>query len=79
MKIVRIVFCILSCACVAASILVGVLVDWPYFFILAAAAALFGALMLLAKNKADPPAEAPDFMNSDEENARINAENEEKK
>lgn len=74
MKILQITLCILSCVAVAASILVAVLVDWIYFFVLAAAAALFAFGMVIVKRKREPRVELPDYMNSDEENARINSD-----
>ncbi len=75
-NLLQIIFCILSVLCVAATLLVGVLVSWLYALIAAAAAILFACLMLWCKN-GNPfrrPPEEPhaDYMNTDEENERLN-------
>ncbi len=71
MKTLRIVFCILACACVAAVVPVAIFFEY-YCLIPIAGAFCFGAAMLLAKRASVPKTEKPSFMNSDEENARIN-------
>ena len=76
MKAVRIIFCIVACLLVAAGIPVAVLFGWAWFFVFAAGAAVAAGIMLFAKKRSDPPAPPqPDFMNTDEENERINREN----
>ena len=70
MKYLQIVFCILACACVVAVVPVAVFFE-IYCLIPIGAAFLFGGGMLLAKRAAMPKREEPSFMNSDEENARI--------
>ena len=75
MKTVRIVFCILACLLVAASVPAAVLWGWMWFLVLICGAALSAAVMLFAKKRSEPAEPPrPDFMNSDEENARINEE-----
>ena len=75
MKILTILFCILSCLCVAACVPVFI-----YFklwgFVCAGAAALFALLMVGAKHgfKRTPPQKQTDFMNTDEENEQIRRE-----
>lgn len=76
MKILRIVFCILSCLCVAASVFIGVYYGLQWCLITLAGAILFGAGMFLAKNKSEPKQRSTDFMNSDAENEQIRKENE---
>lgn len=78
MKTLRIIFCILSCLCVAASILVGVFVGWEWFVLTAVLAVAFGAGMIFAKDKSDPKPRSTDFMNSDEENETLQKENSKK-
>ena len=72
MKILQIVFCILSCLCAAAVVPLAFFFDL-YCLIAIGAAFVFGFLMLWAKRAATPKLPQPSFMNSDEENARINA------
>lgn len=62
-RIFRIVFCILSCACAAAAVLVGALVGWEYFLYLAAGGVIFGALMVICKrtDSSEPALPPPDF------------------
>ncbi len=70
-KIMRIVCCVLACLFVAAAIPVGALFGWVWFLVPAVIGALFAGLMLLFKKRSEPKAPpAPDFMNTDEENAR---------
>lgn len=75
MKTLRIVFCILSCVCVAASVFIGFYFGWEWFLITACGAVLFGAGMLFAKNKSEPKPRSADFMNDERENEEINEEN----
>ena len=75
-NIFQIVFCILSVLSVASVFFLGAFLGWLYALIGVAAAILFACLMLLMKN-GNPfrrPPEEPhaDFMNSDEENERLN-------
>lgn len=68
-QILQIIFCVLSCACVAAAFIVGAYFDLLYCLIAVLAAAVFAALMLLVKygnpfHKPEPPEN--DFMNTDE-------------
>lgn len=72
MKALQIVLCVLACACVAA--VVPVAVFFEYYCLLPIAGAFgFGLAMFAVKRAAAPKPEKPSFMNSDEENARINA------
>lgn len=75
MKILRIVFCILSCACILAAIPVGICCDVAYLLVDLFAALAFGGAMLLCKRKTDASVRSTDFMNSEEENERIRKEN----
>ena len=79
MKTLRITFCILSALCLAAAIPIGVVFGLPYLFALLGGAAVFAILMFAAKGsfRRVKPQPKPDFMNSDEENERINRLNEE--
>ena len=79
MKTLRIVFCILACLCVAASIFLGAFLGWAYFFIAVAAAVLFGGAMFFVKKKSEPVERRTDFMNSPEENDKIREENDSQK
>ncbi len=78
MKILQIIFCILSCLCVAASVFVGIFCGWGWFALVIAFAVLFGGAMFLVKRKINPPQRTTDFMNSDELNEEIKKENENK-
>ena len=72
MKVLRIVFCILACLCVAAIVPVAVFFEW-YCLLCVGGAVLFGGGMFLMRRLMQPkPLPKPDFMNSDEENERIN-------
>ena len=51
MKILQIVFCILSCVCVAAVVLVGIFCDLIFITIPIGLAVVFGVLMAICKNK----------------------------
>ena len=75
-QIFQTVFCVLSVLSVAAVLLVGILAGWLYALIAVAAAILFACLMFWCKN-GNPfrkPPEEPhaDYMNTDEENDRLN-------
>ena len=73
MKILRIIFCILSCLCVAVCIPIAAFFGlWACVPL--AGAVVFGLLMLAAKNNFRRPVPPPkaDFMNTDEENKKIN-------
>ncbi len=71
MRTLRIIFCILACASVAAVVPVAVFFEY-YCLIPIGTAFLFGFAMFAAKRAAAPKRPQPSFMNSDEENARIN-------
>ncbi len=76
MKILRIVFCVLACLFAAASMVIGMIFGLMWFLIIVACAGIFVILMFLTKQKSEPQEPPrPDFMNSDEENAKINSEN----
>lgn len=79
LKILRITFCILSALCLAAAIPIGAFFGWVWLVGLLIAAALFALLMFGAKNgfRRQTPAPKPDFMNSEEENEKINRANKE--
>lgn len=72
MKVLRMIFCILACVCVAAVVPVGIFFEW-YCIIPLGGAVLFGVLTVAAKNnfRREKPAPKTDFMNSEEENERI--------
>ena len=78
MKVLRIVFCVLSCLCVAAVVPVAVFYEW-WCFLCVAGAVAFGGLMFLAIRLSTPKVTPTDFMNSDEENAEILRKREEDK
>lgn len=68
-------FCILSALCVVAAVFLGVFLDLFYALIGAGGAIAFLLLTLLVKHgnpfRREKEEPHPDFMNSDEENARI--------
>ena len=75
-QIFQTIFCVLSVLSVASILILGILCGWLYAFIGVGAAILFACLMFLCKN-GNPfrrPPEEPhaDYMNSDEENDRLN-------
>ena len=75
-QIFQTIFCVLAVISVASVVLLGVLVGWLYALIGVGAALLFACLMLWCKN-GNPfrkPPEEPhaDYMNTDEENERLN-------
>lgn len=72
MTALRIVFCILACACVAAAVPIGIFYEW-WCLVPIAAAGIFALLMIAAKNGFSRPKKEvkTDFMNTDEENERI--------
>ena len=75
MKILRIIFCVLSCLSLAAVVPVGALCGLGYIAIPVVACALFAFLMFFVKQKSEPaPKKEADFMNTDKENAAIKRE-----
>lgn len=72
LKTLRIICCIAACLCVAGAIPLGVWCGVVYALAALLAAALFGAGMYFFKNKSEPEQPTPDFMKSDEENAKLN-------
>ena len=80
MTALRIVFCILSCACVAAAVPIGIFFEW-WCLVPIAAAGIFALLMIAAKNGFSRPKKEvkTDFMNTDEENERIRRLDDERK
>lgn len=72
MKVLRMIFCILACVCVAAVVPIGIFFEW-YCIVPLGGAVLFGVLTVAAKNnfRREKPAPKTDFMNSEEENERI--------
>ena len=77
MTVLRIVFCILACVCAAVAVPIGIFFEW-WCLVPIVAAFAFGLAMIMAKNASAPPEEKTrtDFMNTDEENAKIkNSEN----
>ena len=75
MKILQIASCILACIFVTAAVLGGIFGGLVYALVFAALALVFTGVMFFAKKKAGPAVRTPDFMNSDEENEKINEEN----
>ena len=72
MKILRTVFCVLACVCVAATVPIGIFFGWYCLFPIAGAL-VCAIAMTWTKEVSEPkPKPRPDFMNSDEENERIN-------
>ncbi len=59
MKILRIVFCILSVLCVAVSIVLGVTLSVMWFLIAMCVAVIFAALMFLCKKRSEPTPPPP--------------------
>ena len=72
MKVLRIILCILACASVAAVVPIAIFFEY-YCLIPVGTAFLFGFGMLAAKRASTPKLPKPSFMNSQEENDRINA------
>ena len=75
-QIFQTVFCILAVLCVAAVPFLGVFLGWLYALVGVGGAILFACLTLWCKN-GNPfrrPPEEPhaDYMNSDEENEKLN-------
>ena len=70
MKTLRIIFCIISCLCVAAVVPAAVWLRW-YCLIFVAGAAVFAVAMILVKRASEPKHETTDFMNSEEKNQEI--------
>ena len=79
-QILRIVFCILACICTTAGFFIGAYFGFGYAMIAFAAAIVFALMMFFVKdgNPFHREKEVPktDFMNSDEENAKIRKEQE---
>lgn len=78
-KVLRIVFCILSCLCLASCAVVGAIFGFVYCLIPLGLAAVFAAVMFLFRNepwKKKPEQPKPDFMNTDEENECIRSDSE---
>lgn len=74
MKALRITFCLLACACLAAAVPIGIFCDVIYLVLDLFVALAFGGGMLLCKRKADAKTHTPDYMNSAEENEEIRRE-----
>ncbi len=77
MTILRVTFCILACLCAACAVPIGIFFEW-WCLVPVAAAAVFALLMFAAKNNFTRPQKdaRTDFMNSEEENAKIRSDNE---
>ena len=72
MKFLQIALCL--AACVSAAAVIPLAVFFEYYCLIAVAAAfLFAGGMMAVKRARTPKPPQPSFMNSDEENARINA------
>ena len=70
MKALRIIFCILSCLCVAGAVPAAVWLGWyAMFFVLGAV--VFGVAMVIVKKMTDPKYVMTDYMNTEEENEEI--------
>ncbi len=70
MKVLRVVFCILACACVLACVPTGIFGGWTWALVCALAACCFAAGMFFFKNKSEPREEKPDFMDDSQPNDR---------
>lgn len=71
-KYLGILFCILSVACLAAAVVVGMIFGLLYALLCILGGAVFAGLMLLVKReKPIPPEQKPDFLKSEEENRAI--------
>ena len=75
MKILRIVFCVFACLCVAAVVPVAIFFEW-WCIVCVLGAALSAGAMLLTIRLSTPKVTPTDFMNTDEENAKILRERE---
>lgn len=65
MKVLRIVFCILSCLCVLACVPAGIWLDWTWALVFVLGAACFAAGMVYFKKKSEPKEKKRDFMDDD--------------
>ena len=70
--IFRTIFCILSVACLAVAVVIGMIFGLVWALVCIAGAAVFAGLMFLMKRERRTPEEHPDFMKSEEENRAIN-------
>lgn len=70
-KFFQITFCLLACACVIAAVPLGAFCGLDWCLVALLAAAVFAALMTLAKSAFRKRELRPDFMNSAEENEAI--------
>lgn len=72
MTALRVTFCILACICTATAVPIGIFFEW-WCLVPVAAAFLFAALMMMAKNGfiRSKKEVRTDFMNTDEENEKI--------
>ena len=70
MKVLQIIFCIISCLCVAGAVPAAVWLGW-YALIFVAGAVVFGVAMAIVKKLTEPKYVMTDYMNSAEENAQI--------
>jgi predicted MFS family arabinose efflux permease len=78
LKILRILFCVVACLCVASAVFVGIFLGWQWCLICIAVACLFAVLMNWCRNASEKESQTPDFMNTPEENERIRDHTEEK-
>lgn len=63
MKVLRIVFCILSCLCVVAAVMLGIFVGMMGCLFAIAGAVMFGAAMMIVIHLSQPkPPPRRDFM-----------------
>lgn len=65
MKVLRIIFCILACLCVAAVVPVAIFFEW-FCLIPAAGAFLFGGGMFFLRSLMAPPPPRTTFLDPDE-------------
>ena len=72
MKILRIVFCILAALSCAAVVPIAIFFEWYCLFCVLAAVVFAGLMFFMRRLMQPKPLPKPDFMNSDEENDRIN-------
>ncbi len=79
MTVLRVTFCILACLSAAAIVPIGTFFGW-WTLVPIAAMAIFAFLMIAAKNGFSRPAPPPkpDFMNTEEENAKLRGDEDKK-
>ena len=77
-KILRIIFCVLSCLCVAAVVPIAIFFEW-WCCVPLAGGFLFGGAMFFMIKLATPKVTPTDYMNTDEENEKILREREQNK